>query len=79
MNDDVNLSLTDVAEALECTIFDVRRLIDGGELLANSGARASIAHSELARFVQTRRNEHLVLGIDNAESVDFALLRPRGE
>lgn len=78
MNDDIRLSLTDVAEALECTIHDVRQLIDCGDLRTIS-ARRDVAYSELARFVQVRRDEQLLLGVDTSETVEFTLLRPRGD
>jgi hypothetical protein len=76
MTDDIRLSLTDVAEALECTIHDVRKLIDRGDLRTTSGRR-DVAYSELARFVQVRRDEQWLLGVDTSETVEFSLLRPR--
>jgi hypothetical protein len=79
MTDDIRLSLTDVAEALDCTIHDVRQLIDRGDLRTISGGPADIAYSELARFVQVRKDEQLLLGVDTSEAVEFTLLRPRGD
>lgn len=77
MTEEFFLSFTDVAEALECSIEDVKALVRQSDLTVESGPFPTISHAELSRYIQMIRHEHLALGIGGDNRIDFEMLRPR--
>jgi hypothetical protein len=77
MTEEFFLSFTDVAEALECSIEDVKALVRQGDLTVESGPFPTVSHAELSRYIQMIRHEHLALGIGGGNRIDFEMLRPR--
>jgi hypothetical protein len=79
MNDEPILSVTDVAEILQSTIEDVRANVERGELVHRPNDRLQFAYSEVVRFIDIRNQSRLALGLHDAQSTDFVMLRPRVE
>jgi hypothetical protein len=76
MNDDWILSAADVADALHCTIDDVRGFIESGDLAAPSRNPVRVRHVDLRVFVRTRQRDALTLGVTPDVNPDVLASRP---
>lgn len=76
MDETDDLTLADVALALQISIDEARALVTDGSLTATGGSRPRVRYSELQRFVQDRQERNYVLGINSPPVADVMLTRP---
>lgn len=76
MDETDDLTLADVALALQISIDEARALVTDGSLTATGGSRPRVRYSELQRFVQDRQERNYVLGIHSPPVADVMLTRP---
>lgn len=76
MTDEWFLTLTDVAEALDCSRAHVEELIERGELTLEPGRPPRVAHGTVCAFVSRMQSEAITLGIEPRVAPSFAVSRP---
>ena len=76
MTDDIYLTVTDVAEVMQCDIAVVTALITSGQLDAIQRRGWRVSHAALSTFLSNSRRDAFDRGLSSTQAGEFAFLRP---